>query len=396
MILDTNILLENPNLIKETKEKLIIPVTVLEELDKLKTEKYAAKEVIRQLIKNKDKFEIFPRELTKECNDNKIISELKAYLKDNDEEIFYTNDNIMSLKANMFNIETAQIISKENYYKDPLYLYLNNKEINDLYKNIDLVNIPDRNDNKKYNYILCYDKNNNLIDKIKYNLKINKYEFLPRHIEFNSSYFKNIKPKDEYQLCLFDSLLNDDITLITGAAGTGKTLVSLSYIMDMIEHNKYKKLVIFSNPVCTKDSVDLGFYPGTKLEKILNSSIGNILATKFESLSIVEKLIEENKIDIQPFSNIRGYEVKSNEILYISEMQNTSISLAKTALQRVQEGAKIIFEGDLSAQIDMINFEDSNNGLKRIIEVLNGEKGISHIKLQHIYRSNITSLAERL
>lgn len=396
MILDTNVLLDHPELINNENE-IILPMTILEELDKLKTRRFSSREVIRRLIKYPDNVTILEDSLDAKCADNVILQEIAdwVHIKGNN-DVFFTNDYAMLLKAQAMGLNAKLYKNKTVEYNDPYYYYLTDEELNYLYNDLSKIQFPVKDSDRKYNYILCFDKSKNLIDTVKYNYDNKEYELLKTWHTFDSSYFGKIKPKDEYQKCLFDSLINDEVTLITGYAGSGKSIISLGYCMYAIEKGLYDKLVIFTNPVKAKDTVDLGFYPGTKKEKLLNNSIGNILGTKFGDICAVEQLISQGKLDIQPFSDIRGTEVRENEIMYVTEMQNSSISLAKLAIQRAKQGAKIIFEGDTDTQVDMLQFEDSNNGLKRCVEVLSGREGISHIKLNKIYRSKIAELAELL
>lgn len=396
MILDTNVLLDHPELIN-SENNVIIPMNVLEELDNLKTKRVSSREVIRRIIKYIDNVTILEDILDDKCADNNILKEISEWININgNQDTFYTNDYAMLLKAKSIGLDAELYKNKNIEYNDPFYYYLTNEELNYLYNNLNKINFPIKDKDRKYNYILCFDENKNFIDIVKYNYDYEEYELLSKYPSFNSNYFGRITPRDEYQKCLFDSLLNDDVTLITGKPGCGKSIASLAYCMYAIEKGLYDKLIIFTNPVKAKDTIDLGFYPGTKQEKLLDNSIGNILSTKFGDPVVIEQLISQNKLDIQPFSDIRGMEINENEILYVTEMQNSSISLAKLAIQRAKEGAKIIFEGDIDTQVDMLQFEDSNNGLKRCIEVLNGRQGISHIKLNNIYRSRIAELAELL
>lgn len=396
MILDTNVLLDHPELIND-ENNIVVPMTVLEELDKLKTKRVSSREVIRRMIKYSKNVKILEDSLDDKCADNIILKEISdwIYIKGNS-DIYYTNDYAMLLKAKAIGLNAKLYKNKTNEYNDPYYYFLSDDELNYLYSDLSKIQFPEKEEDRKYNYILCFDKNKNLIDTVKYNYENKEYELLKTWHTFESIYFGRVKPKDEYQKCLFDSLMKDDVTLITGAAGSGKSLVSLAYCMYAIEKGLYDRLIIFSNPVKTKDSEDIGFLPGTKDDKMLEGNIGNILGSKFGDTYMVQQLIQQNKLCILPFSSIRGMEIRDNEIMYVTEMQNSSISLAKLAIQRAKEGAKVIFEGDTDTQVDMIQFEDSNNGLKRCVEVLSGREGISHIKLNVIYRSRIAELAELL
>lgn len=218
-------------------------------------------------------------------------------------------------------------------------------------------------------------------------------EVLP--INIGNKFFGPISPKDAYQQCAMHSLVEDEFTVITGQAGTGKTLLSLAYALREIQH-KRDKLVIFTNPVKVRGSEQLGYYPGDRTEKLLQNSIGAMLSSKLGGTYGIEMLLQEENIEILPVSDIRGYEVGKNQIMYITEAQNLSIDLIKLAIQRCAEGAKIILEGDPFTQVDHYNFEGANNGLRRVIEIFEGNLGFAHVRLPNIYRSRIAEIAEQL
>lgn len=77
-----------------------------------------------------------------------------------------------------------------------------------------------------------------------------------------------------------DSFKNNRITMVRGKAGSGKTTLALAYLMSELEKHKIDKIIVFCNTVATKNAAKLGFYPGSKDEKLLDSQIGNMLASK--------------------------------------------------------------------------------------------------------------------
>jgi predicted ribonuclease YlaK len=85
-----------------------------------------------------------------------------------------------------------------------------------------------------------------------------------------------------------DSLMNNKITMLRGPSGSGKTHLALGYLFYLLDKEKISKIIIFCNTVATKNSAKLGFYPGTRDEKLLDSQIGNLLASKLGSKIIVE------------------------------------------------------------------------------------------------------------
>ena len=85
-----------------------------------------------------------------------------------------------------------------------------------------------------------------------------------------------------------DSLINNQITMIKGPAGTGKTYLALGFLLSQLEKGKIDKIIVFCNTIATKGSAKLGYYPGTRDEKLLDSQIGNLLISKFGGRIIVE------------------------------------------------------------------------------------------------------------
>ena len=87
-----------------------------------------------------------------------------------------------------------------------------------------------------------------------------------------------------------------------------------------MHYHKIDKIIVFCNTVATKDSAKLGFYPGTRDEKLLDSQIGNLLSSKLGGKIEVERMIEEEKLVLLPLSDIRGYDTTGMKAgIYISE-----------------------------------------------------------------------------
>lgn len=211
-----------------------------------------------------------------------------------------------------------------------------------------------------------------------------------------STYFDKLKPKDIYQSCVIDSIMNNTITAISAPPGAGKSLLSLMSAMYLIESGKYDRLVILYNACKTKGAFDMGYYSGDAIEKGMQQFLGNMLATKFGDQFGVELLIQQGKIKIVSLADCRGMEVRDNEILYMTECQNTTVDLMKIALSRVSSGAKVIIEGDYKTQVDSYLFEGNNNGLKRVISAFKGHEEFGYVELQNIWRSKLAQLSELL
>lgn len=245
-------------------------------------------------------------------------------------------------------------------------------------------------------YLLLKDSNGNVVDKFRWDGEM--YQTL-KYPTIKSNYFGTVKPYngDVYQQMVLNSLSTNQITMIKGAAGTGKSYLAVGYLIWLLEKRKIEKIIIFCNTVATANSAKLGFYPGTKDEKLLDSSIGNMLSAKLGDSFALEQMINQGKIQLLPMSDIRGFDTNNmNAGVYITEAQNMDISLMKLALQRIGEDSICVIDGDYNAQVDLSQYAGRNNGMRRMSEVFRGEPCYGEIELQNIYRSKIAMIAERM
>lgn len=168
-------------------------------------------------------------------------------------------------------------------------------------------------------YLYIKDTDGILVDALCWNGKTHRKL---KYNTFNSTMFGAIKPKknDIYQASAFDSLNNNIITMLKGKAGSGKSILATSFLMHKLEKDEIDKIIIFCNTVATKNSARLGFYPGSRDEKLLDSQIGNFLGSKFGSKMIVEKMIADEKLLLLPMSDIRGFDTNGMRAgIYITE-----------------------------------------------------------------------------
>jgi phosphate starvation-inducible protein PhoH len=120
--------------------------------------------------------------------------------------------------------------------------------------------------------------------------------------------------------------------MLCGKPGSGKTYLAFGYLFYALEKHLIDRIVVFCNPVVAKDAAKLGFYPGTKLEKLMESQVGAILSSKLGDSSEVERLVAENKLLLVPAGDARGYEVPANSGVYIMESQNLTCDLLRMLL----------------------------------------------------------------
>ena len=323
-------------------------------------------------------------------NDTKILASA-IYCKD---VIFFTNDlNLQAIASLFFPPEQIASVSRaEDTYFGYKEISFSDEELSDLYSNLDK-NLYDLNINE---YLIVKDSNNTIVDKLCWTgsemRKVKYYNFISRT-------FGDVKPKpqDHYQALAMDSLANNKLTLLKGPAGSGKTFLALGYLLHCLEKHKIDKIIIFCNTVATKGSAKLGFYPGTRDEKLLDSQIGNLLASKLGDKIAVERMIEEGSLVLLPMSDVRGYDTSGMKAgVYISEAQNMDINLMKLALQRIGEDSFCILDGDPLAQVDDASFAGANNGMRRVSKVFRNTEVYGEVKLKTIHRSRIANIAEKL
>ena len=383
---------------------MVISSVSLEELENIKTSarkdvdvKYAARKVLRDLEEHYGAFEIVLyddayADANDVNNDAKIISTARRFAAEHpeDEVIFVSNDLLCRHLASLY-LPVEKVEEEEYEYDGYKEVYLDEDGFNNLYSNPN-TNIFDLHVNE---YLLVYDKNTGeCVDRLRWDGSIYKHL---RYETFNSNWFGEIKPMkgDMYQSLAADSLANNKITLIKGPAGSGKTYLSLGFLMHKLERGKIDKIIVFCNTVATKNSAKLGYYPGTRDEKLLDSQIGNLLISKFGSRLAVEQMIDSEKLVLLPMSDIRGYDTSGMRAgIYISEAQNLDVALMKLTLQRIGEDSICIIDGDCKTQVDDISFAGSNNGMRRASQVFRGSDIYGEVTLKQIHRSKIAMLAE--
>lgn len=401
VIVDTNVLMHNDGLddLFEEFENIYIPVEVLAELDNLKTKEgekgFLARVAVRNIKENIDRLKFLIHEDNSELNRRNMIVDdiIIEHCKNYPHSTLVTNDINMEIKAQAFGLKV------KNFYGAP------KKEIEAVYTVMMTVREHDKFLEE------CEHEKLQEVPIGQFAQIIGGFgeQFgLYRHLgpcmwdelsmkDKVKNYIYDVEPRDIYQTCAIRSLKEDDFTVITGPAGTGKTLLSLGECLSRMS-KQGSVIHIFVNPVKTRDTEQLGYYPGNRDEKLMSSFIGGILSSKCGDVTEVERLMYQGGLKIYPFSDIRGIEINAGDIMYITEAQNLSIDLIKLAIQRCAEGSKLIIEGDADTQVDKHQFEGRNNGLKRVIEVFTGttELDFGYVHLPIIYRSKMASKAEEL
>ena len=400
---DTCALLDGLSQIKLEKEIFYISSISLLELESIKTSgkkdnttKMLARKVLHFLDTHPEKYRVevctqYYHTLLEEkglpiTNDNLIIA--AAY---NLNAILITNDLAAKhIAKEIFKIEARSIAPYVDDYTGYVELEPTEAQWSSLYQDATL-NIFSALPNQ----YLILKQEGSIKDIICWTGK--EYRTLKYGKDFSSKWLGDLKPKDVYQKCAMDAVCHNKLTLLRGPGGSGKSMIALHHLMSAFEKGKIDRIILFCNPVATKDAARLGFYTGSRLEKLMDAQVGNFLTSKFGDKEILEGLISTNKIMLLPMSDVRGFDTSGmNAGVYITEAQNLSIDLIKLAIQRIGEDSFLILDGDDKTQVDLPEFEGDNNGIRRVSEVFRGEDCYGEIVLKQIYRSKIAEIADKL
>lgn len=409
---DTCSLLYKGNLLEDKNEKILISSVTLDELENIKTSankdantKYTARKLLHTLNDNPEACEvlIYKEKMIKpiekkdlSCtNDMKILATALDYNKhhrNNPIDNFITNDLTLKCIARLFAFNVLSIDEeKVDEYTGYKEIIISQDNLLNFYENINenIFNLL------KGQYLILRNKENELLDVRCWNGET--YRYINTH-PIESKWFGKISPYkgDVYQKLAIDSLYNNQLTVFRGKSGVGKSLIGLSFLFSQLECGKIDRIYIFCNPVATKDACRLGFYPGSKDLKLLDSQIGNFLVGKFGDYNAVSDLVEQGKLILIPSADCRGMDITNNSGVYITEAQNSTIDMMKLMVQRIGENTKCVIEGDDKTQVDLISYEGNNNGLSRLSEVFRGESYYGEITLKNCYRSKLARKAEEM
>jgi len=444
-ILDTNVLLNNPNAIHSFENcEIIIPLLVLKELDKHKNrpdetgknartvnrilDGYRNGSSLLQGIKlpNNIKLcvktgtpkgtELLPQEL-KSCNSVDtlllaLILELQAQNK-RKEYILVTRDINLRIQCDALGIIaenyriTGSKVADTDLYGGVSRILVSQQQIDQFYKNGYLSSDICAEDLELYsNQFLVMKSDEQSASAIaKYDADKQILEKLP---DIQNTF--GIVARNKEQNFALNLLLDKDISLVTltGPAGTGKTLLALATgCKQTVDSHQYEKLIIIKpiQPV----GKDIGFLPGTLEEKLepwispIKDNLNYLFKTPGTKPSsrknksnnhYLSLLLEKNKIEIEAIAYIRGRSIP-NAYIIIDEAQNLSLHELKTIITRVGEGTKIVLTGDLG-QIDHPQLDLFTNGLTHAVEQFKYYNLAGHVTLIKGERSQLATLASKI
>ncbi|MCX8043157.1 MAG: PhoH family protein [Desulfobacterota bacterium] len=433
-VLDTNVILHDSSCIYRFQEHdVVIPITVLEELDQFKkgsaTVNFHAREFVRALDElSGDK--LFDGGLRIGPGQGKIIVKLEQDIHPDiarnypgnkaDHHILnsayhlarqypdcqvilvskdvnlrmkaksigllaqdYTTDHVKDINAlyTGHRIEEnipepyIQQLYSEPYELDPSSLPINLPLVNNEY-------LIMRNGRKSA--LATYDA---AVQKIRRVDKVTAYGIVPRNAE---------------QTFALDALMNPALQLVTisGKAGTGKTLLALAAAL---ERRKYYRQIYIARPIVPLSNKDLGYLPGdieSKLDPYMQPLYDNlgVIQNQFSETNShhrrIKEFLEAEKLVISPLTYIRGRSLVHIYFI-VDEAQNLTPHEVKTIITRAGEGTKMVFTGDIF-QIDHPYLNSYSNGLSYLIEKMRGQRLYAHVNLEKGERSELAELASNL
>ena len=432
-ILDTNVILHDYNSINNFQEHdIVIPITVLEELDQFKKGQdqihYNARQFIRimdglsgdKLVKGgvsvgtgKGKIRISTNHLhepgvtavfSEDKPDHRILSVAMYFTKRyaSRQVVLVTKDINLRLKAKSIGVRAQDYFTdriediRALYTGQRLLSNFSSEAIDSIYQNgqgldVDAASIDNLLPNE---YLILKNMQKSVL------AYHNPGEKQVRRVEKLPAY--GITPRNAEQTFALHALMNPDVLLVTlsGKAGTGKTLLALAAALQM--RQRYQQIYL-ARPIVPLSNKDLGYLPGDigqKLDPYMQPLFDNLNVIKNQykestkDFQRIGDMIDNEKLYISPLSYIRG---RSLERIFfiVDEAQNLTPHEVKTIITRAGEGTKVVFTGD-PYQIDSPYLDAQSNGLTYLIDRMKGQEVYAHVTLAKGERSLLAELASDL
>ncbi|HBD93418.1 MAG: phosphate starvation-inducible protein PhoH [Spirochaetes bacterium GWF1_31_7] len=434
-ILDTNVILHDSNCIYSFKKNnVIIPMVVLEEIDKFKKgdelKNFQARHftrvvddlysnvdfkkganlgvdrgTLRIIAGNDDSTSVIKKYFLEDIVDHRILA--LAYNLINTDKlenvIVVSKDINLRMKAKSLGIPaedytTGQVESVEELYKGKKIVEDVNAELVDrFYKENEIDAHDPAIAQLKFvsnEYAVLKSQQNSVL--VRFDAITNKFRKIDKRFAYG------IKPRNSEQMFSMDALLDNNIPIValSGKAGTGKTLLALACALEL--RADYKQIYL-ARPIIPLSNKDIGYLPGdikSKLNPYMQPLWDNLKVIKNQfgesdkEAQKIQELVDSAKLVIEPLAYIRGRTL--DKIYFIvDEAQNLTPHEIKTIITRVGEKTKIIFTGD-PYQIDTPYLDSKSNGLSYLIDKFAGQKLFAHITLEKGERSELAELASNL
>lgn len=433
-MLDTSVIIYDHTAMKNFAEHdVVIPITVLEELDNFKkgndTKNFSAREFTRYIDQMSGKNTLqnwtsingptrgnFKIEMntSSKVNAEKIFDERKAdhrilntalYTAETNpgrKVILVTKDINLRIKAKSLSLlsedyETGKIKTIDELYTgNSVDVKATTEQIATIYNkgNCDAKPVLKKSTPLANQYYVL--KNGSQSVLARYNKEENTMQRVIKTAAFG------VIPKNAEQAFALDAIMNPDIKLVSiqGVAGTGKTLLSLA---GALEQRRNYHQIYLARPIVPLSNKDIGYLPGD-----VNSKLNPYMEPLWDNLKYIRSLfnekdkehkqlnemVEAQKLVVCPLAYIRGRSL-SNVFFIVDEAQNLTPHEVKTIITRAGENTKIIFTGDIH-QIDTPYLDAQSNGLSYLIEKVKGQNLYAHITLEKGERSALANLANDL
>ncbi|MBT3946266.1 MAG: PhoH family protein [Candidatus Marinimicrobia bacterium] len=429
-VLDTNVILHDATCIHHFENnEVVIPISVLEELDQFKRGNeqihFNARDFLRSLddlstgsnnsefnkgdgkirvLVNHDWHPDVEASFQEDCPDHRIINcAYKLKIDNPDREvILVTKDTNMRLKSRSLGL------SAEDYSRDAI------EDLRQVYTGSRLVeNVGTREIDELYASqgidVAGLDSVTNPISNENFILRNGQKSILAAYDPFESKIVRvdkptayGIEPRNAEQSFAIHMLMDNRIQLVTlsGKAGTGKTLLALAAALE--KRSDFRQIFL-ARPIVPLSNRDLGFLPGD-----IQSKLDPYMQPLYDNLSVIrhqfppndkravkiDEMLEQDKLQITPLAYIRGRSLQK-AFFIVDEAQNLTPHEVKTVITRAGDGTKVIFTGDIH-QIDHPYLDKRSNGLTYLISRMKGQDMFAHITLEKGERSELAELASNL
>jgi PhoH-like ATPase len=430
-VLDTNVLLHDHTCIESFADNtVVLPMAVIEELDKFKKESSELGRNARGVIRRLDNLRTRGRlgegvpmenggilkivtghglirdmDLQDEIPDNRIIRVAFALHKQGERVIFVSKDINARIKADALGIEVMDF-EKQKVNFDELFtgcreLTVRPEVIDEFHAN-HTVELGDTElmPNEFVNLVAEGDEHHSALTR-----SGRRGSLVQLNPKFESVW--HIKPRSREQRMAIELLMDDSVHLVTlmGPAGTGKTLLALAAGLEKTVNQKRYDRILVTRPIMPFGK-DIGYLPGNKEEKLANwmmpifdnltylltkSSTGEHKHTIRER---IEKLQRDEVLELEALTYIRGRSIP-RQFIIVDEAQNLTPHEVKTVISRAGEGTKMVLTGD-PYQIDNPYLDSSSNGLAYAVERLKTQAIHGHVTLIKSERSTLAAMAASL
>lgn len=424
-VIDTNVLIHRPDAILSFRDnEVVIPMWVLEELDRLKTfsdeRGRNARQAIRFLdaagrpgnlsqgvrIENGSILRVvstqpdhIPNDFLQDKADNKII--LTAWqIQEAGGTVFFVSKDINArVKAAALGIKA---VDYEKQTVDITRLYPGFSPVDtrrEVWQELaDEESVPWTEEAPPNHFYVLRDRDHS--DEL-----IGRYRDEPRRLELvdhKMPAVAGVRPLNTEQRIALELLLDPHVQLVTliGKAGTGKTLLAIAAGLRQTAEDKIYKRVLVSRPVVPMGK-DIGYLPGAKNEKLshwmqpLFDNLEFIMSSYHRpNVKTPDQLISSGVIELEALSYIRGRSLPGQFII-IDEAQNLSPHEVKTIVSRAGMDSKVVLTGD-PYQIDSPYLDANSNGLTFVVEAFRGQPLFGHVLMTHTERSPLAELAAEL